>query len=278
MSIDIKNIKKTKKKEKAKPAGKSVLDFMNRDIALFGSGLSDKTKERLYSDLHILLSSGIDIKTALELIVEDQKKKKDKILFDTVSKKVIGGNSLSDALQDTGKITAYEYFSLKIGEESGKINEVLLELAAFFTRKIKQKRQLVNAFSYPVLVLLTAITAVTFMMKFVVPMFKDVFARFQGKLPYITELIIQISEWFSSYFWYAFLCFAGMLFLLYSQKKKLWFRKIFSSLLMRLPLAGPIVKKVYIVRFCQAMALLIGSRTPMLKAIQLVKNMIRFYP
>lgn len=279
MSIDLKNIPRSKsKKPVKKEETKGFFDFMNRDIKLFGSGMKDKTKERFYSDLHILLSSGIDIKTALELITEDQKKKSDKALFEDVGKKVIAGKSLSDALHDTGKFSNYEYFSMKIGEESGRITEVLSELAAFYVRKIKQKRQLVNAFSYPVLVLFTAITAVTFMMKFVVPMFKDVFARFHGKLPYITEVIIKISGLFSSYFWIVVLLTMSVIVLLYSQRRKIWYRRISTAFLIKLPIFGKIIRQVYIVRFCQAMALLISSRTPMLRAIQLVKNMISFYP
>ena len=280
MSIDLKNIEKKKKTVKS-PSSKQhsqVMDFLNRDISLFGNSLSDKKKERFYSDLGILLTSGIDIKTSLELITDDQRKDKDKQLFNNIQQMVLNGESLSEALHKTGKFSNYEYFSLKIGEESGRISDVLSELSGFFNKKIKQKRQLVSAFSYPVLVLITAVAAVMFMMNFIVPMFVDVFKRFQGKLPYITQVIINISDIISHWAGLFFLTLTIFIIFLYSQRKNEWYRSLTSRIMMRLPIFGPIVKKIYLARFCQSMALLIASRTPMLRAIQLVRNMIGFYP
>lgn len=279
MSIDIKNIKQTKRtKAKTQKEGSSVMDFLNRDISLFGSKISDKKKERFYSDLGILLSSGIDIKTSLELVVEDQKKDKDKTFFEKIKDNVLNGESLSEALLQSGKFSNYEYYSLKIGEESGQIINVLNELAQFFSKKIKQKRQLVSAFSYPIMVLVTAVVAVMFMMNFIVPMFEDVFKRFNGKLPYLTEVIIRISDVISAYAGYFFLILFSIIAFLFTQRKSNWYRNIASKIMMRMPIFGIIVKKIYLARFCQSMALLIASKTPMLRAIQLVHNMIGFYP
>lgn len=280
MSIDLKNIEKKKPQttKDNKKQSSQVMDFLNRDISLFGSSLSDKKKERFYSDLAILLTSGIDIKTTLELVTGDQKKSKDKQLFTNIQQMVLNGESLSEALNKSGKFSNYEYFSIKIGEESGRLSDVLNELSGFFNKKIKQKRQLISAFSYPVLVLVTAVAAVMFMMNFIVPMFVDVFKRFQGKLPYITQVIINISEIISHWAGLFFMLLALFIIFLYSQRKQEWYRRITSSLMMRLPIFGPIVKKIYLARFCQSMALLIASRTPMLRAIQLVRNMIGFYP
>lgn len=280
MSIDLKNIEKKKKPAKAGNARQQsqVMDFLNRDISLFGNNLSDKKKERFYSDLGILLTSGIDIKTSLELITGDQRKAKDKLLFNNIQQMVLNGESLSESLNKSGKFSNYEYFSIKIGEESGRISEVMNELSGYFNKQIKQKRQLLSAFSYPVLVLVTAVAAVMFMMNFIVPMFVDVFKRFQGKLPYITQVIIDISNIISHWAGLFFMCLILFIIFLYSQRKQEWYRSLTSRIMMRLPIFGPIVKKIYLARFCQSMALLIASRTPMLRAIQLVRNMIGFYP
>jgi len=134
----------------------SWFDFLNKDIQ-FGSGqIGDKKKEWFYAELNILLSAGVDIKTALELIAEGQTKKKDEELFSGIKNEIINGESLSDALHHTGKFSAHEYYSIRIGEQSGKISEVLQDLSRFFAKKIAQKRQIVNALSYPAIVMLTA--------------------------------------------------------------------------------------------------------------------------
>ncbi|MBL7897239.1 MAG: type II secretion system F family protein, partial [Crocinitomicaceae bacterium] len=101
--------------------------FLNRDIQFFSS-FNEKKKERFYMDLRTLLIAGIDLKSALELIIEEQPKEKDKEIFNAIHKEIIRGKSLADALKNSGKFSEYEYFSIEIGEESNRLNEVLEEL------------------------------------------------------------------------------------------------------------------------------------------------------
>ncbi|OFY33355.1 MAG: general secretion pathway protein GspF, partial [Bacteroidetes bacterium GWF2_38_335] len=178
----------------------------------------------------------------------------------------------------TGKFSAYEFHSLQIGEETGRVTEVLSELAKYFNKKIKQKRQLVSAFSYPVMTLFVAIAAVVFMMNFVVPMFMDIFKRFGGELPALTKLVVDTSRAFGQNIgWITFVIIAAVI-LMYTQRKQIWYRKAVSTIILKTPLFGDIINKVYLARFCQSMSLLISARTPIINAIELVRKMISFYP
>jgi type IV pilus assembly protein PilC len=158
------------------------------------------------------------------------------------------------------------------------LSEVLNDLSAFFAGKIAQKRQIVNALSYPLIVLVTAFGAIFFMLKFVVPMFADVFKRFNSDLPSLTKFIINISAVFSNYTLYAFGILLIIIVFIISQKTKLWFRHYGSSLLLRIPFLGNMVLKIYLERFCHSMNLLIASKTQLVNAIDLVIKMISFYP
>lgn len=279
MSVNIKEIKQNKKNipSSSNNAGQ-IMDFLNRDIKLFSAKFSDKKKERFYSDLSILLSSGIDVKSSMELMAEEQKKEKDKALFIQIKDQIIRGGSLSEAMRDSQQFSNYEYYSIKIGEESGRLNTVLEELVLFYNKKIKQKRQIINAFSYPVLVLITAVGAVLFMMNTIVPMFKDIFSRFNSELPAITQFVMDASDIVADYSGVFFFVLFSLIIFLSSSKKKTWYRKYSSKILLNTPLISPIVKMIYLSRFSQSMALLISSKTPMLQAINLVKNMMDFYP
>src|SRR4051812_20705818 len=93
-----------------------AFDFLNKDIKLFGSSFNDKKKERFYSELSILFAAGVDIRSSLELIEEEQMKEKDKALFAGIKEAVIAGSGLSSAMQQTGCFSDYEIFSLRIGE------------------------------------------------------------------------------------------------------------------------------------------------------------------
>lgn len=258
--------------------GGSPLDFLNKDIQLFGGGLNDKKKERFYSELNILFTAGVDIKTALELIEEEQSKAKDKEIFAKIKERVISGESLSNAIHSAGHFSPYEFYSLQIGEESGRLPEVLKELSGYFAKKINQKRQVMNALSYPMIVLSAAGGAIFFMMNFVVPMFSDIFKRFKGDLPALTKLVIKFSNLVSKYSLSFFLLLIVLVAILYSQRKKAAFRKISSSFILKIPFFGDLIAKIYLARFCQSMNLLTAARTPLITAIELVQKMAGFYP
>lgn len=279
MAIELSQLKEKREKRKGKSSFyENIIKLLNTDISFKSSKLSDKKKERFYAELQILLSSGIDIKSAFDIIVDEQTKKQDKELFSTISNKVLKGVSVSKALEESKMFSPYEYYSLQIGEESGEINRVLEELAQYFAKRIKQKRQLTNAFSYPVLVLITALAAVFFMMNYMVPMFVDVFSRFHGELPALTKFIVQLSAFTNKYFIVFVLIIIGLFVVRFIVKKHEWYRKLAGIIILRLPFWGNITKMIYFERMAQSMALLISSRTPLLNAVHLVRNMIVFYP
>jgi type IV pilus assembly protein PilC len=281
-NINIDQLKKNRSKKPAnsvKEKDSALKTLLTKDFSLFGSKLNDKKKQGFYNDMYTLLSSGIDIKTTLELICDEYTKKKDKAIFDKIKNWVIEGNSLSEALRNSGYFSDYEIFSIKIGEESGRLNEILKNISEFYTRKIEQSKKLMGAFSYPAMVMCVAIVAVVFMLNYIVPMFQDVFKRFNNKeLPYITKLVLNLSHSFSRYFLIFVLVAGSIVFFLYRIRKKEIYRKISSNLLLRIPLFGKIIKKLYLARFCFSMELLTSTKVPILKAIQLQRKMIGFYP
>lgn len=280
--IDIKQYRKKQNSGVKLPVSKETksgwTDLLSKDISLFGAGLSDKKKEDFYQELGTLLGSGVDIKTSLELIANEQSKEVDKKLFTDIKDQILTGGNLSEAMKSSGKFSAYEYFSVEIGEETGKVTPVLKDLAIYFQKKIKQRRQLVSALTYPAIVLLTSVAAIIFMMNFIVPMFADVFKRFGGDLPFLTAFIVKISGVFRTYFWLVALFLTGIIVAVYQIRNTESFRKWSAVLLLKLPVLGEIIRKIYLARFCNSMNLLISSKIPMLRAISLTRQMIGFYP
>ena len=277
--LDISKIKKASKSQGSKEKSETgMFDFLNKDISFGGSSFSDKKRESFYHELAILLAAGIDIKTAFELILSEQKSPKDKVLLEDIMNSIVNGSTFSAALASKKQFTMYEHVSVQIGEETGKLVVVLEQLATFYKDKIAQKRQIVSSLTYPGIVLCTSFGAIFFMLNFVVPMFSDIFKRFGGKLPTITQFIIDSADFMNQFGLLLLLGFAGGTWFIYLQKEKLWFRMFASKLLLRLPFVGELVRKIYLIRFCTSMTLLIGSKVPILRAIQLVKKMINYYP
>jgi type IV pilus assembly protein PilC len=278
-SIDLSRyeIKKTVKTSKNIDGG-GLAALLNRDISFGSKELHDKKKESLYLELSSLLQAGINLKSSFELITADQQKEKDKQLYQNIQDAVLGGTTFSQALQQTGKFSLYEVYSLQIGEETGKLIEVLQDLAKFYQNKIKQRRKIVSALTYPCVVMTSSLGAVFFMLKFVVPMFGDVFKRFGGHLPYLTQKIIGLSNAMENNFWRGIIFISLIVaFVLFTRKTEK-FREIFSKVLLRTPVIGNLVQKIYLARFCNSMRLLINARLPLLRAIALIRQMISYYP
>ncbi len=279
--IDISKYKKnTVQRPQKSTSTFNVLDFLNKDIAFGKPQLSDRQKEEFYVELSMLLLSGVDLKTSFELVLIDQKNKKEGKVFESVRDLVLKGDTFSQAIQkQKDRFSDYEYFSIQIGEETGKLGDVLQELAQFYKAKISQRRKVITTLTYPAIVLCTSFGAVFFMLQFVVPIFADVFTRFGGgELPWITAFILDVSELLDRTFWWGVLLIAAIFTGLYSQRKKLWWQKWSSTILLKIPIAGDIVKKIHLARFANTMQLLISTNTPLLRSIRLVAQMSDFYP
>jgi type IV pilus assembly protein PilC len=275
--IDIKQLGK-KNRAESREGGIDLQKLLHTEIAFFPVKFTDKNKESFYLELSTLLVAGLDIKSALELIEEEQVKPKHAEIIRQVKESLINGDSLWEAMQKSTHFTPYEYYSVQIGEETGKLEIVLDQLHAYYAVKLKQRRQFISALSYPIIITLTSIGAVTFMLLFIVPMFSDVFKRFGGDLPALTKMIIGFSDFIQSNFaWFVILIFSGGAFL-YMNRNETWMRKYSAGIIGRIPVIGKIVYAIQMARFCTSMGLLLGSKVPMLRSLKLVSQMITFYP
>ncbi|WP_272149616.1 type II secretion system F family protein [Tenacibaculum aiptasiae] len=262
---------------KEKKEGFDIDSLLKKEITLFSS-FSNKKKEAFYIELAVLLKAGLELKDALELIANEQKKEIDSQLFKNIINDLITGKNLSEAIKAQNKFSEYEYYSIQIGERTGTLQSVAEELGNFYKRKNEQRRTVINALSYPIVVLCTAFLAVLFMLQFVVPMFADIFKQNRVELPWITQKIIAMSNSFTKYYWVFFLFIVLIFVFIKVFKNKEWYKRISSAILLKIPFVGGFVRKVKLAQFTQAISLLVGAKVPLLNGIQLTKNMIEFYP
>lgn len=271
MSLDLSTYKK------AKPATKKDFKF-NLNTASLSKTFSDKEKEIFYRELGMLLKSGVDFKKALEIVAQQVTKKKERELILTLKDKIVHGKSIYESMKESNQFSPYEYFSVQIGEETRKLEEVLFELQKYFNRKIQMRRQIVSVLTYPAIVMLVTVLVLYFMLNKVVPMFSSVFRQFGSELPKSTQYIIKLSNHSGIIFILFFLIVAGLILTHYLLKDKDSYRKFTSNLILRIPYFGKLIRKIYISRFCQSMKLLITSKTTLITSLDLTSKMIGFYP
>jgi type IV pilus assembly protein PilC len=275
-SIDLKTIKNL---NKYPTKGKGFdLSFLEKDISFSKGGLSDKDKEKFFSELSLLISEGVDIKTAIELATDENEKSSIVKIYEDIKTRILNGEKLSTALKLSGSFSSYDFHNISIGEESGRLTVVMRELAQYYSQKLKLRRLLIGAVSYPIIVIAVSMGAIFFMMNFIVPMFNEVFKRFRGELPWITKMIISISLFFKSFSWIILFSIIVFAIIIVTQKDKVWYRKLSSSLILRIPGLGNMFLKIYLSRFCHTMGLLLDSKVSIITSLDLTKSMIGFYP
>lgn len=261
-----------------KDLAEEIEELLKKEISFFGNNFASKKKYVFYNELGVLLQAGITIKDALELIKGNQKKANDKILFEGILNNVINGKPLSESIKETNCFTEYEFYSIKIGEETGTLAKVSNRLGVFFERKNEQKRIIIGALTYPSIVLSTAVLVVVFMLSYVVPMFQDIFKQNKIELPFLTRVIIAFSDAIKSYGWLFIVFIVGVVVLLKVLNKNYKFKGILHGLILKTPVFGTFMTKIYLAQFTQAISLLTSSKVPILNSIQMVKNMIGFVP
>jgi len=276
MSFNLNNIKTKQRPKSSKEFDVNAL--LKKEIHLFGKKFSNKKKEAFYTEISVLLNAGMPLKETLDLLANQYTKKIDKDLINGVIKNIIDGHSFSDSLKNKNEFTDYEFYSIKIGEETGTLKEVTQELGFFFARKNEQKRNVISAITYPIVIFITAILAVTFMLKYVVPMFADIFKQNKVELPWITKLLIKLSGILQNYTWLFVLIIISLFVIRKFISNKEWYQKYASKLVLSLPFIGELYRKVYFAQFTQAIALLSKAKVPLQNSIKLVTKMIPFYP
>ncbi|MBO9620911.1 MAG: type II secretion system F family protein [Niabella sp.] len=286
--IDIKALRKSHSTEPTPEAGtaagqpvpfmKQLEALLSKDLTIFGSAFPDKSKESFYLELGSLMDAGLDIRTALQLIASEQPKKAARAILSVVLEKVVNGSSLSAAIRENKNFTPYEYFTVEIGEETGKLNAVLQQLSIYYKARIRQRRQIIGALTYPLIVLSVAFCSVFFMMNYVVPMFADVFKRFGGELPFLTRQVLNISHFMQAAAGKISIALLLLIALIAFNRHKPGYKKYKDLLFQKTPVVKNIVTKIYLARFASTLQLLLSAKVPLVQALSLSRQVSGFYP
>lgn len=271
MKIDVSALSKTKSTKTA-----SNLDVNFSSIVFIR--FTDKQKEDFYREFSTLIKAGVDFNQALNILTEQQKSKFLKSIYKTINEEVVKGKPLHETIQNYKYFTPYEYYSIKIGEDTRRLPDIFDQLQKYFSRKIKMRRQIVSVLAYPLFVLGITFAVLYFMLNYVVPMFASVFQQFGKELPEITKFVITISNNFNTILLIFIVIISTVLIghkLLYKNER---YKTIISNILLKLPFFGNLIRKIYLARFCQSFGLLLSAKTPLITSLELTEKMISFYP
>ncbi len=263
----------TSKKEES-----TITDFLNKDIRL-SKYLSNKDLEYVYNQLQILIESGLDLHASIELIIDTSTKRKYLVkILTQIKDSMLTGTSFSDSLEKTSAFYPFDYYAIKIGEESGKLAEVFIDLRAHYVKRIATKRLLVSSLTYPIIVITFTIAVVFFLMAYLVPMFQDMFQKVGGELPAITQYVINVSSFIKDNLGGIAISILLLILLMAYLRKQNAVRRQFDYLLLKIPFVKIFIQKANLLRYLQLMLLLNRSYVPLMDSLNLIQKSTRFYP
>ena len=190
-------------------------------------------------------------------------------LIASIRSEVIAGASLSDALARHPRDFADIYRALVAsGEQIGQLAHVLTRLSDYIERRNALVQKVRLAFTYPAIVTVVAFLIVIFLLTYVVPQIVSVFANTKQKLPFLTTVMLGVSDFVRLYGWIVLLAVVALAFAWHRALKNPEIKMRWHTWLLNAPLYGRFERSLNTSRFASTLAITTGSGVPILRALQ----------
>jgi general secretion pathway protein F len=226
-------------------------------------------------ELHTLVRSGIPLDRSLAVLGKLAESPVLAEVVQNVLNSVKGGKSFSEALGEYPEVFPKVYVNMvHAGEVGGVLEEILGRLTVFLETSENLRSYVVSALIYPALLSVVAVSSITILTMFVVPSFAAVFHDMGVPLPLPMTILTGLSNFLSGYWW---LLLAAIILIAYYLKR---FRTSpegrlkWDRWLLRIPLWGPVVRKIEVARFSRTLGTLLHSGVPLLQGMTIVREIL----
>lgn len=215
--------------------------------------------------LSILLSSGVTLIDALNSLAAEHKGFYRDMLI-AIKERISGGSGLYRALEDFSDYFPEFYINMvQAGEQSGTLDKAFASLADFLESQNAIKSKIRTSMVYPIIMIGVSIVVLSFLFTFVVPKIVKIFKDTKSSLPFITVMLIFVSNVFIKYWWaLTGVVVAAYIYIRRSYKRH---RIVIDRLLLKLP--GNVIQSLYYARFSLTLGFLLDGGLPVLKALRL---------
>ncbi len=226
--------------------------------------------------LQALLSAGVPLLESLQSLATQSSDETLQKVITGICAEIETGSSLYNAMKKHPRVFSELYLnSVHIGEISGTLDRVLLNLSDYLEDESKTIRNIKKAVRYPVFVMIALVMAFFVFIYFVIPKFMPVFEKGGQDLPVPTKIILALNTLFTVY-WIPLLILLlvvviGFLKVYTSDSGRL----LIDGWLLQIPVYGSLLKKISVQRFSRTLALLNGSGIPLMQAMETVKKIER---
>jgi general secretion pathway protein F len=225
--------------------------------------------------LATLVRAGIPLIDSIAALTEQLEKQDLKRIMTSVREKLNEGSSFSSALEPYGRVFPSLYVNMvAAGEASGTLESVLDRLADYMEAQARLKGKVGAALAYPVLMTMIGVLLMSVMMIAVVPKVTSIFQSLDHPLPWYTQALIFVSGALAGYWWLILAVIVGGVWLFRRWVAKKEGRLKWDSILLGVPIFGKLLQMLAIARFAKTLSTLLASGVPLLKAMEIVRNVL----
>jgi general secretion pathway protein F len=235
----------------------------------FGERLSQVELALFTRQLASLLEAGLPLEQAFTALLEQAERAYMRDLIASIRAEVMGGASFSSALSRHPRDFAEIYRALvSSGEQIGQLARVLARLADYIERRNALVQRVRLAFTYPAIVTVVAFAIVIFLLTYVVPQIVSVFANTKQKLPFLTIMMLGVSNFTRAYGIYVGLAIVGAWFMWRRALQNHALKLRWHAWLLDAPVYGRFERSLNTARFASTLAITTGSGVPILRALE----------
>ncbi|MFP2769491.1 type II secretion system F family protein [Oceanisphaera sp. KMM 10153] len=190
--------------------------------------------------------------------------------LDEVASSLNQGQTLANALAAHPHLFSSLYVSLvEVGESTGQLEQAFLQLAHYFQLELDTRRRVKAAIRYPVFVSITMVAAMVVMNIYVIPAFSGIFASLGADLPWTTRFLIATSSFFTQYIGHMAVGLPVTGVLLWRYVNTPAGRLRWHCWQLRIPIMGPLIKRILLARFCRSFAMMLTAGVPIVRVLTL---------
>lgn len=228
-----------------------------------------------YLQLSNMISSGLPILMSLSTLSKQTENKNLREAIGNISRQVEAGNNLSQAFAGHSNIFTKLFINMvKAGEASGQMDAVLIRYVNFFEQQENLKRKIKGALFYPMILLCSGIMVTLFIVTFVIPQFSQIYLKAGIQLP-VPTLIVYKTGILIKHYWYILIALIlAVLIGIRNYFKTERGAFILDRTILKMPIIGPLYRKVTIARFSRTLATLLGSGVNILESLDITKEVV----
>lgn len=229
--------------------------------------------ESFTRELANLLSAGLPLSRALHLLRREASVASAKYVWSKIHDDVVGGKPLGEALAKWPKIFSTVYIAMvRAGESGGFLPIVLQQISDFRAREQDLKGKVKAALVYPCVLGVFACGVLVFLLTFFIPRFSGVFKQFGATLPYLTQMVVALSNILIHYGIFAIIALVVGGFALQRALTSDAGRRVLEKIILRTPALGKVTARFALVRFCRMLGTLVAAGVPLVSALRTAKE------